>query len=54
VDVCRNWVSSALTAQASSKTLYMIYNDEENNGVADCAAFPAWSQPRILYFGPES
>lgn len=53
VDVCRNWVSSALTAQASSKVIYMIYNDTENNGIADCANFPAWNQPRIDYFGPE-
>ena len=53
VDVCRNWVSSALTAQATSKVIYMIYNDAENNGVADCANFPAWNQPKIDYFGPE-
>lgn len=53
VDVCRSWVSAALTAQATARPLYMIYDDAENNGVADCANFPAWTQPRIIYFGPE-
>jgi hypothetical protein len=52
-EACKSWLSTALTAQAQGKTLFMFYDDVQNNG-QDCSLFPGWNNPIIQYVGIEN
>lgn len=52
VSVCGNWYAALLSAQAAGKIVHIYYNDTNNNGVADCSAFPSWSVHIIDYLAP--
>jgi hypothetical protein len=50
-EVCKNWVAISLTAQASGKPLYLIFDDGGDSTKTDCSTWAAWTTPKILYFG---
>jgi hypothetical protein len=50
-DVCKNWVSAAMTAQATGKSLFLYFDDVNNAGKIDCATFTPWSDLYIDYLG---
>lgn len=52
VTACGNWYAALLSAQATGKTIFMYYNDSNNDGMADCSTFPGWSVRYIDYLGP--
>lgn len=52
VSVCGNWYAALLSAQATGKTIFMYYNDMNNNDIADCSTFPSWAVRTIDYLGP--
>jgi hypothetical protein len=54
-DVCKNWFSTALTAQSTGKTLFMYYYDDVHNyNKANCSEWPHWSSLVITYLGVQN
>ena len=53
-DACKNWVASAVTAQATGAIIFIYFDDSENGGITDCSLFPGWSQPYFQYLGTDT
>lgn len=53
IDTCKSWLSTALTAQSTGKTVFMIYEDGGNPARLDCGAFESWKDAPISYLGLE-
>jgi hypothetical protein len=48
---CQSWVALATSAQLSGRSLYLIYEDQNEPARANCAAWAPWQVQRVTYLG---